>query len=225
MARNWMLTLALAVGCNLEDPNPDDGGQFGEEVTSSCQVVSRTPLALDEVSALGFAAQDVLALAEGTHTATLTWARDGAATGVTVTVALDGEAELLDREVVKTGTGSGEEPAITMWCPDMVEIGVAFTVTTDDGQLAESWSGGLTSEDGASASARRSLDAVQGTFDAWDHVDPTADYDELEGSLELGFDVQGSWGTVRAQGSGTDGEVAWAENLELGRWAPPGAEE
>jgi hypothetical protein len=59
----------LALGCSGVQSNA--GGQTGEE-QSPCWT-ELTPLGLDQESPLGFSPQDSLALAQGTHSATLHW--------------------------------------------------------------------------------------------------------------------------------------------------------
>src|SRR5688500_13866468 len=106
----WMTLVGITVagGVGTTPPN-DDGGQFGEEAGAHCEVVGRTPLALDEVSPLGFSAADVLALAEGQHDEVLSWVEAGGSSPLTLTVAQVGDIEYLEQAVVDDGGNGGEE--------------------------------------------------------------------------------------------------------------------
>ncbi|MCA9490557.1 MAG: hypothetical protein KC621_11565 [Myxococcales bacterium] len=217
--RRWLLVpLVLTTACTL-GTDPNDGGQIGEESGSRCEAVGHTPLAVDEESALGFAPQALVDLAVGSTTSTLTWA-DGASTTLHEDVVVTGAMELVDYEVVETATGNGGSTPMEMasWCPDQVEIEVTLGLTTDDGRFAESVATRLTASEATLVNASLSLDQPQGTFDAWDFAPANNDYDDLRAWIDLSWTDAGPAGVVQGQGEGTDGEVAFAENVEIGRW-------
>ena len=220
--RFGLLAMVVATGCVFEE-RPDDGGQFGEE-GAACVAVERTALALDEASALGFAPQSLLDAAAGEHSATLTWS-DGGATplAISVTPVAGGAIELVDYEFLDE---DGEPSAMEMGCADLVEIEVDVTFATEDGAFAEAWSGRLTSPLADAADLWHDLDAVAGSFDPWDHAPAGNTYDEVRAWVSITFAAGDASGAVSGQGSGTEGDpsdpdsVAYAENLEIGRFGP-----
>ncbi len=206
----WFVPFVM-VGCAGTEPL--DGGQYGEEGTR-CEAVSRAPLAADEVSALGFAPQDLLALVGPPETVTLTWA-EGGTTELALEVVADGAMELVDYELA---TEDGSEPAIDLGCADLVELEVTFSFATADGVLDESVATRLASADGLVASAWVDLDEPRGTFDAWDYAPAGNDWDDLRAWVAAEWSTAGASGVVEGQGSGTDGDVAFAEMLPIGSW-------
>ena len=75
------LSLALVAGaCGNES-----GGQTGAE-SGECTVVESVPIPVDEMSPLGFRAEDTLAFSEGEFADTMRWS-DGSASPLTMTVA------------------------------------------------------------------------------------------------------------------------------------------
>lgn len=215
----WLLVpLVLTTACTL-GTDPDDGGQIGEESGARCEAVGSTPLAVDEESSLGFAPQALIDLAVGSTTSPLAWT-DGTSTTLHEDVVVTGAMELVDYEVVDTGTGNGTATAMEMslWCPDQVEIEVTLALSSDDGRLAESVETRIRAAEAGQVTAWMSLDQPQGTFDAWDFAPASNDYDDLRAWVDLTWDSAGPAGTVHGQGSGTDGDVAFAENLDIGSW-------
>lgn len=215
----WLLVpLVLTTACTL-GTDPDDGGQIGEESGARCEAVGRTALAVDEESALGFAPQALVDLAVGSTTSTLDWA-DGTSTPLVEDVVVTGAMELVDYEVIDTGTGDGTQTAMEMalWCPDQVEIEVTLSLTTDDGRLAESVATRLQASEVDLVTAWMTLDQPQGTFDAWDFAPAGNDYDDMRAWIDLTWDASGASGVVHGQGEGTDGDTAFAENVDIGSW-------
>lgn len=138
--------------------------------SSTCQEV-RTSIELDEPSAYGFSAQEVLAFAEGRHQTTLA-TRAGDTTLIIDVQRRRDSAEWSERaplpsEVRGASTDGYAEPI----CDDELAVPVWIDFTTADGQLRERWSLDLTSSDPESASFSTSLDARR-----------------LQGSLELDLD-------------------------------------
>jgi hypothetical protein len=216
------LSAALALdGCSLERPDPG-GGQIGEEGTAHCEVVERTPLGRDEVSALGFSAAEVLAFAVGTFEDALVYEGGGsAALAVVITEGTEGTEgagfELQHQELVVTGSGAAIEPA----CPDQVALDVAVTFTTDDGVFAEAWDGALLAMSADQAWLTRDLAGAAGSFDPRDYAPAGSDYDEVRAWLDLTVAPSGLSGSVVGQGSGVIGDpddpdsTAYAESFDI----------
>lgn len=215
----WFTLAVVLVGCIGTPPNDD--GQFGEEGGARCDVVSRTPLAVDEVSPLGFTAQEVLDYAAGAHEQTLSWSAIGGSTPLTLTIAQSGAIEYLEQAVVETGNGSNAEPALAPFCPNVLSVGVDIGFVTEDGAFAEQWLGALASDVVDRATFGRQLDELVGTFDPWDHAPVGPAYDEVIAWLDVALTPAGPSGTVQGQGSGTDGDpndpngTAWAQSFEV----------
>ncbi len=179
------------------------GGGTALEGGSSCEE-DTTELELDEVSPLGFSAEDVLALAEGTHEATLTWAPDEASmatttlesgtTAVTLVVEAAGPASFVDAEPPSSG-GTVGMIALGRVCPDRVDVPVTVTLTTADGALDETLEGTLSATDAGSATLLVPIEL-----------------DELEGTLS--FEVVSPEGGVPIQ---TRLEVVFGEGIFAGR--------
>jgi hypothetical protein len=137
------LFVAFGSGC------AHTGGQTGEEQTPCWS--KQTPLSLDEVSPLGFSAQDSLSLAAGVHSAPLHWlpATDfpyGPESGdgeVTVTVTSLGNARF--------ATPSANQMQTELSCMPSVLSDVAVDFETAGGAFHEQFQGMLVASDPASA--------------------------------------------------------------------------
>ena len=213
-----VLLVASTALSACSDPETSAGGQIGGEA-AQCKAVTTTPLPMDQASVLGFSGADVMALAGGDHTATLTWAKGGT-TDVTVSVATTApEARYLDMEYVDDG--SGIEPAIG--CADVVEVDVTFGFTTADGAFAESWASKIQAPSATEASFYRELDlgGLAGSY-AVTEVDPAA-FDEVRAFLDATFDATGAHGTVSGQailnGDASDPDsTASAQMFDIASW-------
>ena len=143
---------------------------------------ARTDIGLDAPSPLQFAAADVLALAEGTHEATLTYsvAPPGdetdappadRTTALTLTIARSGPAQF----VASTPSYPAQSCSD---CPDWVEVGVVVTLRAEDGAFNEQFPAVLAARERSEAILTVPLDLgrVQGTFAAdvadWDSAEP-----------------------------------------------------
>lgn len=210
-----LLASLLFGGCLLgtaNGKNDNDGGQYGEENLAGCVVQTSTPLALDEVSALGFAPQAIVDLVSGERADTLDWT--------------DGPPAGLQYEVVPTGawayeelaweSATGTEMAPALGCMNRLSGPATLHFASDDGAFAESLAVDVRAESATSAAVYSELEGLSGTFDPWAHVDPTEGYDEVIAWLDLAFDANsGVSGAINGQGSAVDGEVAWATNLQF----------
>lgn len=185
-----------------------------------------TVVALDEVTALGFSAQDLLDLAQGQHDETFRWARDGSTTPMLLQVDFDaGEARYVDSVPVEDDA-NGVEPDLAAICESRVEVDVMIAFSTDDGAFDEVFSAPLTATSAARSELSTELDpdALTGTYDMdVDIQEP--DYDERGLWLRAGFDTMGASGEVAGQISGEDECVgnacaAWAMEVPVGTWGP-----
>lgn len=213
-----MLLIALTA-CLLDE---------NKEASGPTCVDTPTDVAMDEVTPLGFAAADVLPLAEGTHGAEFTYADDGA-TVTTIVVTPGGTARYVDSVADYPDTGA--VPAIDVLCESRVEIDATETFVTGDGAFDEAWDyvlsateAGLVSFGGAIPDA-----TFHGSYVLADHTTAT-DYDKLTASVNANFAVDTLSGSLSGQASGedkdcVDGEActAWAEMIEIGSWTnlPP----
>jgi hypothetical protein len=215
MFRSLVPFALVLVGCSGTDPL--DGGQYGEEAGASCAPQSSSPLAADEVSALGFAPQAMLDLVGPAQTVPLTWA-DGSVTDLTLEVTVDGAMELVDYELEESEGDGTAAPAIELGCADLVEIEVRFRFSTADGLLDEEMSARLTSADGQTAGLTVDLDRISGTLDPWAFAPEGNDWDELRAWMMADWSAAGPSGVIDGQGSGTDGDLAFAESVTLAAW-------
>lgn len=217
--RRSIFMAALVVGCTREDPGTLDGPSCDEQPTE---------LTRNEISDLGFSADDVLALAEGTHDTSLLWDRDGSTTPLALSVTDALGYRFITSEAVYPD-GGGEQPAIGIVCEDRLEIDVEITFTTGDGAFDEAWTSTLWAGDANALAASHELDpdALTGTYDVSIDIGAT-DYDERSLWIEARFDAQGASGWIRGQISGEEdctGNTctAWAELFDVASWGGPGA--
>jgi len=231
------LWLSLAGLLALPACDKSDSGETGDTADSGwtmanedcgCQLIGETPLALDEVSAAGFSAQDLLDLAQGSRAATLTWVTD-ASTDLTVTVADPVNARFRDNEA---GECSND---MYYFCPDDLAVDVSMTFATGDGAFSEAWTQTLSRSEpseydysyydtaaGDSVSAWHSLDVIAGTFDPGDYVD-VSEYDRVDVDLRINF-YEGELiggaiggGGETSYGEGDEGVVSYT-SLEFGEF-------
>ena len=206
--------LSLAIGC---EPLPYDGGQSGEE-SITCAPISSVDLAADEASALGFGRTEVVDLAEGAHSGTLTYAAGGSA-GLTLDVTA-GDARFLDMDWVDSGTGELATPATEIGCADLVEVDATVVFSTDDGAFDETWDTALQAASVDSSSFWMDLDllALGGSFT----YTPDADYDEVSAWASGTFDATGAHGVVEGQGTASTGtdpdDSVSATSLQMAQW-------
>ncbi len=203
---------------------PDDGGQVGEE-TIGCLPVETQTLALEETSPLGFTPMQVLDLVDGSHTAPLRW-DDGSETVLTTSFSYASEANYQDREWVDDSDLGGPEPAPAPAdigdCPDIVELSMTVTMQSADGALNETWTIALQALTADYSIFYQDLDALQGTLDI-DSYAPAGNFDTRRAFLDFSITPTGVSGEIVGQASGTDGDVAFAENFAIASFGPPPA--
>lgn len=171
-----------------------------------CEEVA-TPVALDEVTALGFSAADVLAAVVGEASATATFTEEHRDTTVTITTsAADGAVFVLhertpapddtdDTDPQSDGPpqGAPDEGA----CPDWLEVPIDVRLATADGAFDEARTGTILTSELATLSAGGDLawDALTGTWDVTTVTDP-ADWDTVSMSWSNQWEAGG---TIRGQ--------------------------
>lgn len=223
MSTTLRAALALAlIACtgSEDDPNTKDD-TAGEGAHCEDTV---TDVAFDEVTALGFAADAVVALADGAHAETMRWA-SGDSSPLAVTVTVGTTARMVDSEAVYP---PGTTVDIGLYCEDRVELDATLQLVSDDGLLDETLEGALVSIDGLSALFYATLepDGLGGSLQMDDFMTETLDYDERSLSLSASFDSEGSSGWLSGIVSGTgdceEGEncTAWSGSFEIGTWGP-----
>lgn len=134
--RIWLLAalpvaLVAVGGCGAQA-----GGQTGEETDDGC-VFSTSPLSLQEPSPLGFSAGQVLALAEGEHSASFGWLQsaglsygpEGGTGQVTLQASAAGAARFARVDVHRSLPD----------CQDQLRIPVSAVLATAGGALDESF--------------------------------------------------------------------------------------
>ena len=214
-----LTTLAALVaftGCDEDAPNLDEtAGAFCEETP--------TVTALDEVTALGFSAQEVIDALVFPYLTDLEYA-DGSLAALTIYLVYDaGEVRYVDSVAVyPEGEDQAELGAIL--CDPYIEIDITAAIATDDGVFDESWELPLraTAADAASFSLNDlTPDDFTGDYDFM-AFDPN-DHDEVTTSIYAAFDMGGPRGeitetaTSESQGDGNEG-VASAENQAVAFW-------
>ena len=197
----------------------------GEDTGPSCKDEEH-PVALDELTRLGFSAQQVVDLVSPSFEGPLTWS-DQTATVLELAIASTGEAWFVDSEVV---AGSGDEqPAIWPICEDRVAVAVTIHFATEDGAFAETWEDRVdaTTSSVASWSRELELDALGGDFDLLPFVE-AKDYDELRAFAAGSVSTEsGNSGRIDGQASGSEdcdpGDTcsSWAEEIDVATWGKP----
>ncbi len=209
------MTLALIFACSTgaDDTGKQDGT---DEAASSCDR-TETSLSLDEVTPLGFSAAEVWAWLEGTHTTSFSLVEDEVERDLAITVDAVGTATWVDLEPAES-TG-GIEPAMEAWCPDTLEIDAVVDFEVSDGSFAEQWTLALSVDQVEAASARLevALDGLSGAYTVPEGM--TEDCDTSNFVFEQSYSSGGGpSGELMLWCEGTDGDVAWAGQDQLGVW-------
>ncbi|MBM4369761.1 MAG: hypothetical protein FJ102_26360 [Deltaproteobacteria bacterium] len=209
------MTLALILACNLDAD--DTGNKDGaDEAASSCDRVE-TSLPLDEVTPLGFAAAEVWAWLEGTHSTSFSLVEDESERDVAITVDSLGTATWVDLEPAESS--GGIEPAIDEVCADSLEIDGTIDFVVSDGTFDEEWTVALSVDQVAAASARLevALDGLSGSYTVPGGMTDGCDTSNFV--FEMGFSQGGGpSGELMLWCEGSDGDVAWAGQDLLGSW-------
>jgi hypothetical protein len=227
--RRLFWTAGLLAACT-DRPAADFFGQFGEE-DLRCRVVDRVPVAPDEIVRVSYgggeppvetSAAALIASIPGTYAQTLTWDETEETTLVTGTLAYEGGPA---ERVTYEGYDTSESEVVEGVCGDALEVEFAVTIDTDDGRLAESWSG-FVADHGEGAEVDRDLDPPSGTIEPYDHLADPTDYDPRAVRLSMRFVPAGAdpfSGSVQAVYVGPDAEAE--SNRSIGRWYADSGEE
>lgn len=238
LIRSSLLLLPLTLGagliaCGDKDDEDDTGsGHKGDDTgggdvsgTPYCEE-TRTSLAMDEASPLGFSAMDVITGIGEDVPAELTWAKDGGTTGLLIEVHVEG-VEFVDQEVVVPDSGAVAD--IYVECPDYLAMQTGLQLETEDGLLEDAVSTELRATEAVAAefSERLPLDAFDHP-EIFAHVD-TTDADVVEatvsGVFRGGGTTSGELAVWMEGGSdGDDGDVgtAWAGTEPVATWSSEG---
>lgn len=221
-----LLSLSCSSVTDTGNPDRDDGSETG---AGNC-VNTPTPIELETVSALGFSAAHVIALAEGTHTETLAWLENEMVTSsggdpseVEVHLELGPNARFVDREPKQddggdTLEGDLGEPA----CNDRLELDATLTLKTADGLLDESVETVVWAETANLAHADFQIDADELAGSLSLSVEGPAGF-EPDGPPQLRFDVRmaevGFAGSIAVSASYSgDGGVAFGGGGPIAKW-------
>lgn len=186
---------------------------------------TRTGIASDELTPLGFSVDDVLAGVPLEEATRLVYA-DGTSTDLTVGFARAAGAYFVDSEAVYPEGGVTTDIAVI--CEDRIEVEGMFPFATADGAFSESFASTLfATAESVSIHEVLELDNLNGSFDLVPFVQ-AEDYDALSAWIDVQFVDGASRGTISGQASGEDecsGDEcsAWAESVEVAEW--PVAEE
>ena len=213
----WICALVMS-GCGFTN-DPSTGGQTGEE-TIGCLPQSKQTLTIEEVSVLGFSAQDVVTRDATTSSQTLTW-DDDTTTELTVGLEELGSYEFVDYEWIDDSdamqVGNLAEPD----CPDRVEVAVEVTLSTADGKLAETFEQRLRARSENDAELWWGFDAkeLSGSFDFSAYAN---DLEKVQPSIEMRFtdSIAGSFSAViedESSDNSPDGAVS-ATSFEFATW-------
>jgi hypothetical protein len=214
--------LSTAAGCDLiqePDPTPLEGGGCVEEVTVLAGI--------DEVSALGFSAAQVLDVAVGAHMSAMEWGEGLADGGVTVKFGPESGAAQLAVTVEYAG---GEvryvksTPDNTEWdggyadCSDRLEVDASVSVKSSGGALDESFVAALRASTPRIATLKQVIEheALGGSL-ALTTVAP-AEASVGAVNVDLGFTEDGLFGGAWSQVEVVMGEVVGATWMSYARW-------
>jgi len=170
----WLLIAALA-GCSAAPDatagDASNGGQTGEE-GAGCLDVRTERLAANQISALGFSADQALAALGLERNVPLTW-QDGTQTSLRLAFEYPGTgvefAERAYRDSGSDSSASGPQSAvaeIATECNDVLNVPLGLTLVTEDGAFDEVWAVTLVAEGVTTASVYHALDlrALEGSF-------------------------------------------------------------
>ncbi len=191
--RIFALTLPLlgCFGTSTGNPTQEPTGE-GNAGAGYCKEASSRPVQLNEQTALGFSAAEVLTFVEGTHQETLTWhphslASYGPESGehqLTLTVTRRSTPIRLTQFTVDTG---GTEIGIDGNCSDALAIDVRVALQTDGGALDESFDTTLFVRSSRKVSLFHRLDHEQlgGSFEITEIRQPRSRLAQLDLSATL----------------------------------------
>ncbi|MDP7111247.1 MAG: hypothetical protein QGH45_04750 [Myxococcota bacterium] len=213
-AWTFFVTLALC-GCpTTENPGGDDPEDWG------CDT-EQIDLGTDEISSLGYAPADVVALVEGSFADEIVW-WDDTLSAIELEFEYRGDAWVIEK--TPWGIENGPDDLLD-WCVSSLVIGVELAVTTADGRLDVDMVHSVAS----SSSTRPQLRAFptaglnspdgDGTF----VLDPE-EWDEIGTGLYVTFDAGGTTGEIDEYGAKLDVQENPIEQTweTVATWPPAG---
>jgi hypothetical protein len=209
-----MILILSLFACGLDNKTEGDAPHCED---------TRSALAPEEVSALGFSANELLPLAAGEFSETLIY-KDESSTALLLSFTPDLSAvAYVDSEAVYPDTEGANTADIGVICEDRLEVGGTLSFATEDGLFADVFSGVLSAMEVATASLTVDLmeQASAGTFEPESY--PTDVYDSMSMGLVATWNAQGSSGVISGStlhDEGCDGDIcsASSEQLEVGSW-------
>lgn len=191
--RSLLSPLLFLVACGTQE-----GSEKGLDDTGGdpCFYEGQVELALDEPSPLGFSGQDVLDWLAAGSAAPLSWSDDSTST-IRFTFA-PGSRGVHYEEI-------RENPKVDGDCdtPSRLWVGVAYTITTDDGRLDESGDYVVSSESAADARLTVNTSGSGGPLDG------CVNGEGAEQELEASFTPTATTGRLDCEGSRTEEMASW----------------
>jgi hypothetical protein len=214
VAWTGLVTLALC-GCPTPgDPGGDDPEDWG------CDT-EQIDLGTDEISSLGFAPAEVVALVEGTFTDEIVW-WDETHSAIDLELEYRGDAWVIEK--TPWGIENGPDDLLD-WCVSSVVIGVEFAVATADGRLdvemAHSVASSSVDEAQLQAFPSTGLNSPDG--DGTFVLDPE-EWDEIGTGLYVTFGAGGTTGELEEFGDKLDVQENPIEQTweTVATWPPAG---
>lgn len=197
MKFRFIIASSLAWGCQVGDPDPDDGGQSGTAIPDGCYEDHRTTVTDPSLPPEGFDQSADEAIAELAGTWTGSGEVDGTAATVTFDVAHDGgpiEAVYFEYHQASGGSEAMGAPSSTtpLDCPPSYAFGVVTSLDLSPWVSGEG--AGQTHQDMVGNTwftAETPLDEVAGTltpsFDTgdWDRTELAATFTHAEDDVRL----------------------------------------
>ena len=204
--------------------NPEDGPSIAVCV-EECRD-ERTALELDEPSPLGFSPEDVLAVAEGTHEAALTYSssQEGAfqltpgGTSTTLTMVLErtGNATFVQSWPGPDSCYPADSQEI---CPDRLEVEVTVSLTTEDGAFDEQFAALLVAKSPGETTLTVPLDleSLAGSFAVEVDNDGKTALTTLDSVFAAGVFAGSVTGLLQLERDGSHAETGYVTFAHWGR--------
>jgi hypothetical protein len=220
------LLLPLALAACLDDKDEDDDGDTGgndaadDDCYPYCEGVEASISTSDE-TALGVTGAAVVDPLPASAETDIVWSDDVDA-ALTWGVAVATDTLVFVEQTAVYPECDGDAPSIGVDCPDLLRVTGTLTLESDDGRLALSMAldfelDEYAASEGGAVSFWADLDAsdLGSGFVLEDFVD-VASYDEVSISLYGWVSASGELNaTIGGMGTGDDGDIAWAESIEI----------
>lgn len=180
---------------------------------------TETPLAFDEVSALGFSGAQLAAAIGSSASAPLAWVDPASTSTLELSLAWSSDVTFVDLEEATPPDDATSIADIAVICDDYVVVGATLGLTSADGLLAESFAVDLAATDAAGASFFLDLEKADFShpeiFAAAEDPGADSQHPRMGGSFSAGGGSQGELSWI-AEGSG-DG-TAWQSQSPVATW-------